>query len=145
MKRRSGSCLHELRQTHDKMEWLSKMVGIVQRVCMFCKSGRGALQKSCKKNRGSLNKIDKQDEKSEKEEERKKNMMNKRDKLRIWDPSWGNQIRVQIIGDSNLVVKWMNGRRKINNQKFRVEVQKTQNLLDKTDIRPMADHLDLYA
>ena len=25
-----------------------------------------------------------------------------------------------------------------------MEVQKTQNLLDKTDIRPMADHLDLF-
>ena len=33
---------------------------------------------------------------------------------------------------------------KLNNQKFRVEMQKTQNLLDKTDIRPMADHLDLF-
>ena len=26
----------------------------------------------------------------------------------------------------------------------RSEVQKTQNLLDKTDIRPMVDHLDLF-
>ena len=32
----------------------------------------------------------------------------------------------------------------MNNQKFRAEVQKTQNILDKTDIRPMADHLDLF-
>ena len=48
------------------------------------------------------------------------------------------------MGDSNLVVNCMNGRWKINNQKFRAEVQKTQNLLDRRDIRPMADHLDLF-
>ena len=49
------------------------------------------------------------------------------------------------MGDSNLVVNWMNGRWKINNQKFRAEVQKTQNLLDKTDIRLMGDdQLDLF-
>ena len=29
-------------------------------------------------------------------------------------------------------------------QKFRAEVEKTQNLWDTTDIRPMADHLDLF-
>ena len=78
------------------------------------------------------------------EKERKNNFMKERDKLRIWDRGSGNQTRVQIVGDSNLVVNWMNGRWKINNQKFRVEVQKTQHLLDKTDIRPMADHLDLF-
>ena len=39
------------------------------------------------------------------------------------------------MGNSNLVVNWMNGRS---------EVQKTQNLPDKTDIRPMAYHLDLF-
>ena len=70
--------------------------------------------------------------------------MKGRDELRNWDPSWGNQTRVQIMGGSNLVVNWMKGRWKITNQKFRAEVQKTQNLLDKTDIRPMADHLDLF-
>ena len=55
-------------------------------------------------------KIYKQDVQSEQEEERKKNMMKERNRLRIWDPAWGNQIRVQIMGDSNLVVNWMNGR-----------------------------------
>ena len=53
-------------------------------------------------------------------------------------------MRVQVMGDTNLVVNWLNGRWKINNQKFRADVQKTQNLLDKTDIRPMADHLDSF-
>ena len=47
------------------------------------------------------------------------------------------------MGDPNLGVNWMNGRWKINNQKFRAEVRQTQNLLDKTDIRLMADYLDL--
>ena len=28
-------------------------------------------------------------------------------------------------------------------KKFRAEVQKTQNLMDRTDIRPMGDHLDM--
>ena len=39
------------------------------------------------------------------------------------------------MGDSNQVVNWMTGRWR---------VQKTQNLLDKTAIRPMADHVDLF-
>ena len=75
---------------------------------------------------------------------RKQNEMKERDKVRIWDEGSGNQIRVQIVGDSHLVVNWMNVRWTISNQKFRVEVQRTQDLLDKTDIRPMADHLDLF-
>ena len=32
------------------------------------------------------------------------------EKLRIWDPPWRNQTRVQVAGDSNLVVilaDWM--------------------------------------
>ena len=53
-------------------------------------------------------------------------------------------MRVQIMGDSSLAVSCLNGRWKINNKQIRAEVQKTQNLLDKTDIRPMADHLDLF-
>ena len=32
----------------------------------------------------------------------------------------------------------------MEDQKFRMMVQKTQNMLDKTDIRPMADHLDMF-
>ena len=33
---------------------------------------------------------------------------------------------------------------KINDQKFRMMVQKTQNMLDKTDTRPMGGHLDMF-
>ena len=56
------------------------------------------------------------------EEERKKNKMKEKEKQRIWDPAWGNQMRIQIMGDSNLIVNWMNGKWKINNQKFRMMV-----------------------
>ena len=57
---------------------------------------------------------------------------------------WRNQVRFQVMGDSNQAVNWLNGRWKINNHKFRADVQKMQNLSDKTDIRSMADHLDLF-
>ena len=70
--------------------------------------------------------------------------MKERVTQRVCDPAWGNQLRVQILGDSNLVVNWMNGRWKINNWKFRKVIQKTQNMLDKMDLRPMADHLDVF-
>ena len=51
---------------------------------------------------------------------------------------------IQILVDSNLIVNWMNEKWKINSQKFRMMVQKTQNMLDKTVIRPMGDHLDMF-
>ena len=70
--------------------------------------------------------------------------MQERKRQRIWDPAWGKQMRIQILGDSNLLVNWMNGKWKINNQKVRMMVQKTQNTLDKTDIRPMGDHFDMF-
>ena len=54
----------------------------------------------------------------------------------------GKPDEVSDDGDSNLVGNWLNGRWKINNQKFKAEVQKTQNLLEKRDIRPMSDHMD---
>ena len=38
----------------------------------------------------------------------------------------------------------MNGKWKINNQKFRKMAQKTQNMLDRRDIRPMGDNLDMF-
>ena len=60
------------------------------------------------------------------------------------DPAWGNQMRIQILGGPNLIVNWMNGKWKIHEQKFRLMVHKTQNTLDKTDIRPMGDHLDMF-
>ena len=48
-------------------------------------------------------------------EERKKNKVEERKKLRIWDPAWGNQMRIQFLEDSNLIMNWMNGKWKINN------------------------------
>ena len=53
-----------------------------------------------------------------------------------------NQVRVQILGDSMLVVNWMNGG-KNDKPKFRAEVRKTQILLDQTDVVLMSDHLDI--
>ena len=88
--------------------------------------------------------IGKEDVQNEGENERHKNKMKKREKLRIWDPAWRNQMRIQILGDSNLIVNWMNGKWKINNPKFRMMVQKTQNMLDKTHLRPLGDHLDMF-
>ena len=70
--------------------------------------------------------------------------MKEREKQRIRDPGWGNQKTIQILGDSHLIVNWMNGRWKINNQKFREMVQRTQNMLDKTDLRPKARHMDIF-
>ena len=43
------------------------------------------------------------------EEERKKNKKKEREKQRIWDPAWGNQMGIQTVGDSNLIVSWMDG------------------------------------
>ena len=42
--------------------------------------------------------------------------------------------------------KWRSrlGKWKINKQKFRKMVQRTQNMLDKTDLRPIADHMDMF-
>ena len=42
------------------------------------------------------------------------------------------------------IVNWISGRWKINNQKFRKEIQKLQNMLNKMDSRPMANHLDIF-
>ena len=42
-------------------------------------------------------------EQSRNEVERKRRIMQGREKLRIWAPGCGNQLRVQIVGDSNLV------------------------------------------
>ena len=78
------------------------------------------------------------------EEGRKENKMKEREMLRIWDPARSNQMRTQILGVLNLIVNWMNGKWKINNQKFRMMVRKTQNTMDKTDIRPMGDHFDMF-
>ena len=67
-----------------------------------------------------------------------------KEKQRTWDNAWENQKRIQILGDSNLIANWINGEWKINNQKFRKMVQRTQNMLDKTGLRPVGDHLDMF-
>ena len=67
--------------------------------------------------------------KAKKEEERNKNIMKEREKLRVWDPGCCCQTRVQIAGGPNLVVNWLNRRLKINSHKSRTEVQKTQKLV----------------
>ena len=58
------------------------------------------------------------DERSNIEEGRKKNKMKERKKLKIWDPAWRNQMRIQILGEGNLIVNWINRKWKINCQKF---------------------------
>ena len=83
-----------------------------------------ALKREENKGTQGWNRNDEQEEKGEQAKERKNNIMKERNKLRNWDPSWANQIMVQIMGDSNLVVNWKNGRWKINYQKFGAEVQK---------------------
>ena len=54
----------------------------------------------------SLNGGDKTPNKEE--GERKKNKMKERQRQRNWDPLWGNQMRIPILGDSNVIVNWMN-------------------------------------
>ena len=72
-------------------------------------------------------------------EERRKKAMKERGAQGILDPRWRNPNK-----DSNLVVNWMTGKCKINNQRYRKMIQKTKNMLDKTDLRPKADHLDIF-
>ena len=43
--------------------------------------------------------IGKEDVQNEAENERHKNKMRKRETLRVWDPAWGNQMRLQILCD----------------------------------------------
>ena len=50
------------------------------------------------------------------------------------DPGW---LQIDCALDENS--KW-----KINNQKFKKMIQKTQNMLDITDLKPMADHFDMF-
>ena len=69
----------------------------------------------------SLNGGDKTQNKEE--EERKKNKMKERERQRNWDPAWSNQSEVRDQQS---------------------KIQDTQNTMDKTDIRPMRDHLDMF-
>ena len=48
------------------------------------------------------------------------------------------------MGDSNLIVNRLICKSKINNQRFRAMVQKAQNLMNKTDIRPTRYHLNMF-
>ena len=75
-----------------------------------------------KMKRLSLNGLEKTQNK--KEEERKKNKMKERERQRILGPARRNQMGIQIVGDSNLIVNCMNLKWKISNQKFRMMVQK---------------------
>ena len=88
---------------------------------------------SSKRQKGSQgrDRNDQQEEKGEQEKERKKNIVKERDKPRNCDPIWENQIRGQIMRESNLIVTWMRGRWTIHNLISRTEVQKTQSVLDK--------------
>ena len=73
-------------------------------------------------------------------ETRLEKMKEKREAKELWS-CVDDQNRYQILVDSNLIVNWMNGKWKINNQRFRKMIQRTQNMLDKTDSRPMVGHL----
>ena len=55
-----------------------------------------------------------EDTRNKPEMERKKNKMKEREKLRIWVLAWSNQMRILILGDTSLIVNWMNGKWKIN-------------------------------
>ena len=48
------------------------------------------------------------------DETRRASKMKEREKPRLWGPAWGNQMRIHILGDSNWIVNWLNGRWKIN-------------------------------
>ena len=46
------------------------------------------------------------------------------------------------MDDSNLIVNWLNGK---GRSVIRVEVQKTQYMtMDRTNVRPVCDHLDTF-
>ena len=61
---------------------------------------------------------------NEGEMEKREEMMKERGKLRNCDPAWRNQRRVKILGDSNPILNLMNGKWRINNQKFREDGSK---------------------
>ena len=86
------------------------------------------------------NRNDDQDGKSKKENERKKSVMKEMDKLRNWDPAWEHQTTVQIMGDSSL------SERKVENKRSKIQSRgaKVTESVGQTDIRPMADHLNLF-
>ena len=58
------------------------------------------------------------------EEERRKNKMKEKERQRNWDPAWGNQMRIQILGDSNLIVKL--DERKVEDQLSKIQDDDTK-------------------
>ena len=64
--------------------------------------------------KSSFPSVEKEDVQQNAEEERKKNKMKEREKQRIWDSARRNQMRIQMLGDSQLIVNWMNRKWKID-------------------------------
>ena len=62
------------------------------------------LERDEDKKKGGFSWTGREDVQNKAEEERKLKKMNAREKQRIWDPAWGNQMRIQILGDSKLIV-----------------------------------------
>ena len=83
-------------------------------------------------------------ENNQEEDERTKSIVKERDKLRRWDPSWCHQTRVQNVGDSNLVVNWLNGRSKINNKNSKLRCKRHRICWTRETSRMMSDHMDLF-
>ena len=75
--------------------------------------GRGVLSKEVEEKKGGPPAEGMGNGQNRVEEERKK-AMKEREAQRIWHPAWRNQMRVELLGDSNWIVNWMNGRK--NNQ-----------------------------
>ena len=73
--------------------------------------------------------------KDEERDGKKKVIQEEGDKLRRWGLCWGDQVRIQNIGDSMLLVNW-----KINGTQYRSPVHRTQ----KTDLRLLSGHLGLF-
>ena len=123
------------------------MFGILQRLGKFRE-----IEEICKRilKRGEDNVVrgfsltEGKDERSKIEDERKKNKMKERGKLRILGscvekPNEGSD-HERLKSDCELV-EW---KVEDKHSKFRAEVQKTQNLMGRTDILAMEDHLDTF-
>ena len=84
------------------------MVGTVQRMGVSQRGQKSVAKEFSKKeeNKGmqGWNRSEEQEVKDDKEKERKKNIIKDLTELRNLNPSWENQISVQIMGDSNPVV-----------------------------------------
>ena len=65
------------------------------------------------------------------------------ERVRIWDSSWESQTLLHVLENSTLVIKWLSGRCKINEQKKKRNVQSSR-LAGQLRHQPMSDHLDLF-